>query len=135
MAFGQAVLNPSQSVAIGIGLGAVDAFIFSTHLPNAADVRTAQPGNADVDATRRQAVGLCIAVNGLVSVMTRNWDVFLIGGIVTVGIAFFYAHANAVDPSTGKMAEPGNAKAVPDQDNAGSYPMADYGYSSGTEAA
>jgi hypothetical protein len=134
MAF-KSILNPSQSVAIGIGLGAVDAFIFSSHLPNAADVRTANPGNNDVDATRRQAVGLCIAINGLASVMTRDWNVFLIGGIVTVGLAFFYVHANAVDPSTGKMVEPGNAKAVPEQDNANAYTMPDYGYSSGSEAA
>jgi hypothetical protein len=122
------ILAPGQSVAIGVGLGAVDMFIFNAHLPNAADVRTAAPQNTDIDTARRQATGLCIAINGLASVITRDWNVFLIGGVVTVGMSWLFAHANAVEPSTGKMAQqPGNANVSPDQDNANAYPLADYG--------
>lgn len=118
------ILNPSSTVAIGIGLGAVDAFIFSTHLPNIADVRSADPQNTDVDTCRRQAAGLCIAINGVVSVMTRDWDVFLIGGIVTVGMAWLYVHANSVHPSTGTMTAPGDAPTS--GDSAQMYPLPDY---------
>ena len=130
MAFFNSILSPSQSVAIGVGIGVVDAFIFSHGLPNMADVRSAKPQNKDIDATRRQATGACIAVNGLVSVMTRDWDVFLIGGIVTVALSWLYVHANAVDPSTGKMqgGEP-YAAGTADQDNAAGFPLADYDYS------
>ena len=124
----KSILAPGQSVAIGVGLGAVDMFIFNQHLPNVADVRTAKPQNTDVDTARRQAVGLCIAINGLASVITRDWNVFLIGGVVTVGIAYNYVHANAVTTATGKMqSEPGNSETSPDQDNAAAYPLPDYG--------
>ena len=111
----KSILNPSQAVATGIGIGVVDIFIFERHLPPMADIRTATPNNTDVDSTRRQATGMCIAVNGLVSLMTRDWNVFLIGGVVTVGLSFLTVHANAVNPQTGKM-EGGSAGSInPDQ--------------------
>lgn len=135
MAFFNSILSPSQSVAIGVGIGVVDAFIFAHGLPNMADVRSAKPQNNDIDATRRQATGACIAINGLVSVMTRDWDVFLIGGIVTVALSWLYVHANAVDPSTGRMqGDPYSAPAA-EQDNATGFPLADYDYSNGGEVA
>jgi hypothetical protein len=118
----KSILNPSQSVAIGVGIGVVDAFIFQQHLPPMADIRTATPQNTDVDAARRQATGMCIAVNGLVSVMTRDWNVFLIGGVVTVGLSYLTAHANAVNPQTGKM-EGSSPSINPDQ---ATYNLPDY---------
>ena len=48
----KSVLSPSETVAIGVGIGAVDAFIFSQHLPPVADIRTANPQTDDVDAAR-----------------------------------------------------------------------------------
>ena len=120
----KSILNPSQSVATGVGIGVVDLFVFNQHLPPMADIRTAQPHNTDVDAARRQATGMCIAVNGLVSLMTRDWNVFLIGGVVTVGMSYLAVHANALNPQTGKLdvgAPMLNAEATV-------YSMPDYGY-------
>jgi hypothetical protein len=122
MAILKSVLNPSETVAIGVGIGAVDAFIFAQHLPPVADIRTANPQNDDVDAARRQATGLCIAVNGFVSLITRDWNVFLIGGIVTVGMSYITAHANSVNPATGKM--DGSAPSIAPEGQA--YPLPDY---------
>lgn len=118
------ILNPGETIAIGVGLGAVDAFIFSQHLPAVADVRTATPQNTDVDASRRSATGLCIALNGLVSVMTRDWNVFLIGGVVTAGISWVYAHANTVHPATGTVMAPGESTGSGDPSS--SFSLADY---------
>ena len=126
----KSILSPQHSVAVGVAIGAVDVFIFNQHIPNFADIRSAQPLNDDVDAGRRQATIMCTAVNGLVSLMTRDWNVFLIGGIVTVGLSWFAAHANAVNPQTGKLNAPGGESIAPDMN---SYPMPDY--SSGSEAA
>lgn len=128
----KSILNPEHSVAIGVGIGAVDLFIFEKHLPPIADIRTANQGNTDIETARKQATWLCIGVNGLVSVMTRDWNVFLIGGLVTASMSWLYAHANAVNPETGKMSAPGNVTSLA-PDMAAQYPMADYGY--GSEAA
>lgn len=118
----QSVLKPSETVAIGVGIGVVDAFIFERHLPPMADIRTATPQNDDVDAARRQATGLCIAINGFVSLITRDWNVFLIGGVVTVGLSYISAHANSVNPATGKM-DAGPETLAPEQQ---AYPLPDY---------
>lgn len=107
------ILNPSQSVGVGIGIAAVDLLVFSQHVPSIADVRTAspnnpnkpgKPGNPDVESARRQAVIYCVGINGFISLITRDWNVFLIGGIATVAMSYITAHANAINPATGKMA-------------------------------
>ncbi len=107
------ILNPSQSVGVGIGIAAVDLLIFQMHLPPITDIRTAsptnpknpgKPGNPDVESARRQAVVYCVGVNGLISLITRDWNVFLIGGMATVAMSYISAHANAINPQTGKMA-------------------------------
>jgi|SRR6267154_1803024 len=116
------ILSPTASVATGIGIGVVDVFLFERHLPPTADVRTATPHNDDVDASRRQATALCIAVNGLVSLMTRDWNVFLIGGIITVGLNVTAVHANALNPQTGKM-DGGTPSINPEQNM---YSLPDY---------
>jgi hypothetical protein len=125
----KSVLKPDQSVAIGIGIGVVDLFIFEKALPSMADVRTANPGNTDVETARKQATITAVAVNGLVSVMTRDWNVFLIGGAITASMSWLYVHANAVNPSTGKMSEgtPVMGGSNANSDQTAMYPLPDYG--------
>jgi hypothetical protein len=130
----KSILNPSQSVAIGVGIGAVDVFVFQQHLPPMADVRTANPHNDDVDAARRQATGLCIAINGLVSVMTRDWNVFLIGGVVTVGLSYLTVHANALNPVTGKL-DAGGAGGASINPEEAAYNLPDYSADTEQDAA
>lgn len=98
------ILDPKASVAVGIGIGAVDLLIFNQMLPNTADIRTARPQNTDVETERRKAVIYCVGVNGFISLVTRDWTVFLIGGMVTIGMSYMVAHANEINPDTGKMA-------------------------------
>jgi hypothetical protein len=125
------ILNPPAKIGVGLGLAAVDAYIFNTHMPSVADVRTAEPQNTDADAARRSATGLCIAINGLASVMAHDWDIFLIGGAVTAGLSWVYAHANTVHPATGTTMAPGESadttSSTPD-----AYSMPDYSDDSGS---
>lgn len=124
----KSILNPTASVAVGIGLAAVDLWIFTNHVPPIADIRTADPGNADVETARRQATIMSVAVNGLVSVMTGDWNVFLIGGAVTAGFSFLLCHANAVHPATGTMKSPEENTAIATSNGEAGYNLPDYGY-------
>lgn len=110
----KSILNPSQSVAVGLGIGAVDLLIFDRMVPGVADIRTARPNNPDIETTRRQATIYCVGVNGFISLITRDWNVFLIGGGITLAMSYLLAHANAVNPDTGKMAGPGEASIAPE---------------------
>ena len=119
----KSILNPSQSVGVGIGIGAVDLLIFSHFLPSITDVRSANPQNSDVETARRQATITCVGINGLVSLMTRDWNVFLIGGAVTAAMSWMIVHANTVHPQTGTVQSPGESAA---SSNMNMYPLPDY---------
>jgi hypothetical protein len=122
----RSILNPSQSVGVGIGIGAVDLLVFSHFVPAITDIRSANPENDDVETARRQATIYCVGINGLVSLMTRDWNVFLIGGAVTAAMSWLVIHANTVHPQTGTMQAPGEKAAA---DNTNMYPLPDYSMS------
>lgn len=128
MAFGKSILNPSQSVGVGVGIGAVDLLIFNRMIPGIADIRTARPQNADIETVRKQAVITCVGVNGFISLITRDWNVFLIGGIVTISMSYLTAHANAVNPETGKMAGPTEQSIAPEMEG---FALSDYSMQQG----
>jgi hypothetical protein len=123
MALPKSILNPSQSVAVGVGISALDLLIFSHFVPSLTDVRSAKPQNSDVETARRQATMYCIGINGLVSLMTRDWNVFLIGGMTTAAMSWLVVHANTVHPQTGTMQSPGEASQA---SNENMYPLPDY---------
>jgi hypothetical protein len=123
MALPKSILNPSQSVAVGVGISALDLLIFSHFVPSLTDVRSAKPQNSDVETARRQATMYCIGINGLVSLMTRDWNVFLIGGMTTAAMSWLVVHANTVHPQTGTMQSPGESA---QSSNENMYPLPDY---------
>lgn len=110
----KSILSPTASVATGIGVGAVDLLIFDRMIPGIADIRTAAPKNKDIETVRRQATIYCAGVNGFISLITRDWNVFLIGGMVTIAMSYLIAHANEVNPATGKMTAPAETSIGPD---------------------
>lgn len=122
----KSVLSPSQSVATGVGIGVVDLFIFDRHLPAMADIRTADPQDTDIDASRRAATGQCIAINALVFLMTRDWNVFLIGGAITASMSWLVAHANTVHPATGSVVGPADTYAPTASELSDQYAMPSY---------
>lgn len=89
-----------------------------------ADVRMADPFDNDMESAERHALFMSIAFTGLVSVLTRSKEVFIIGGAVILFEDFSIKHANAVHPDTGKMANP-SAPSL-DISAAESFPMTDY---------
>ena len=119
----KSILNPSAAVGVGIGISALDLLIFSHFVPSVTDVRSANPQNGDVETARRQATIYCVGVNGLVSLMTRDWNVFLIGGATTAAMSWLVIHANTVHPQTGTMQSPGESAQA---SNTNMYPLPDY---------
>ena len=94
---------------------------------NIADIRLAEPFDADMESAERRALFASLAFTGIVAVLTRSKEVFIIGGAVILFEDFTIKHANAVNPDTGKMAHPGAPSL--DISNVESFPMTDYGYS------
>lgn len=117
------VLKPESSVLTGLAEGAAIVAIYTMTLPNTTDVRAAAPHNTDVEAARKRAAWTSGAVLGVVFLLTRDVNSFLLGGAVLAGIDFHYKHADAVSPATGKMTTP---PAEPDAGQASVHPLHDY---------
>jgi hypothetical protein len=96
-----------QAVTIGLGEAAVVYMIYSHALPSHTDIRSADPHNTDVEAARKRAAwhsGLFVA---LLFLIHRDKDATLIAAAALTGIDLTIKHANAVSPSTGRMANRG----------------------------
>lgn len=130
MAVLNSILKPESSVLTGLAEGAAIVAIYTASLPNTADVRTAAPHNTDVEAARKRAAWTSGGVLGVIFLLTRDLNSFLIGGAVLAAIDFHYKHADAVSPATGKATLP---PAEPDQ--ASVHPLHDYADATGELAA
>lgn len=121
------VLKPDSSVTIGLAEAAAVYVIYQAALPNHADIRTAPAHNTDIEAARKRAAWKAASILALVFLLTQDVNSALIGGAALGGIDLMTKHANAVNPSTGKIGEPVSAAVAAEQGNDVAFPVPDYG--------
>ena len=126
---------PEGSITVGLAEAAAVYVIYQSALPNHSDIRTAAPHNTDIEASRKRAAWKAASILGLVFLITQDLNSFLIGGMALAGIDVMVKHANAVSPSTGKIAAaaaPGQAveldTATPLPDYSDAQPNEDMGF-------
>jgi hypothetical protein len=76
--------------------------IYSQGLPSVADIRTAAPGNKDIEATERGAAWMAAGVVAGVSLIAKDPTIFILGGATVIGLSWWTKHANMVNPEHGK---------------------------------
>jgi hypothetical protein len=112
----KSVLKPEGSITIGLGEAAAVYVIYQSALPNHSDIRSADPHNTDIEASRKRAAWKAASILGLVFLITQDVNSFLIGGAALAGIDLMVKHANAVHPATGKMAGSDGGPGAPGTD-------------------
>jgi hypothetical protein len=115
---------PEGSITVGLAEAAAVYVIYQSALPNHSDIRSADPHNTDVEASRKRAAWKAASILGLVFLITQDLNSFLIGGAALAGIDLMVKHANAVHPATGKTAGPAAASGAVELDTA--TPLPDY---------
>ena|ERR1700679_3994713 len=110
-------LGPRNELTAGILVGAVDALIWTHFMPSIADIKEVTQFNGNIESTERTALLVCTGFTLVTAGFARSARVFAIGGLVILALDYATKHANAVNPSTGAMADDGTAT---------SYPMPDY---------
>jgi hypothetical protein len=112
-------LAPDSATQVGI-LTAVGVYlIYNNALPSIADIRQAPPHDGDVESARKAAAWKSAALIGLVFLVARDFNSYIISGAALVGLDYMYKHHNTVNPGTGKVdANTGGATV---------YAMPDYG--------
>lgn len=97
-------LRSEVSIGMGLAVAALVYGVYSNVTPNMADIRAAEPGNGDVDSTRKQAAWMSAGVVSGVSLIAKDPTIFVIGGSMVIALDWFHRHANEVDPRTGRAA-------------------------------
>lgn len=96
------LLPPQTSLGVALATVTVVGFVYSKALPPVADMRVADSQNRDLSSSERAATLASAGAVAAISLIARDPDIFIIGGIFTIGMAWWHRHANLVDPATGK---------------------------------
>jgi len=127
----KSLLKPENGVMAGLAEAGAVYVIYQSALPTHTDIRSADAHNTDVEASRKRAAWKSAAILGVVFLITQDVNAFLIGGAALGGIDLMVKHANAVTPSTGKMA----GTDVSSTDNVNAFPLPDYNDSNDSDLA
>jgi hypothetical protein len=113
----------SHGAQVGVLLGIADYFVFQHTLPGTvSEIRLAEPFDQFVEGSEREALYLCIGLNGLVALFMRNWDTFVVSSAMLVVLDFAYKHANAVSPASNTMQAPNSTGQLSGNEQAYSLP-------------
>ena len=77
--------------------------IYNNALPTAADIRLGPANDGDVESSRKSAAWKSAALIGLVFLVARDLNSYIISGGALVGIDYMYKHHNAIEPTTGRL--------------------------------
>jgi len=120
MAFKSILRSPSEGVMVGLGTAIAVALIYNSQLPSGADIRAGNPNNSDIESARKAAAWKSAGLIGLVFLVTRDLNAFIISGATLTGVDYAAKHHNAINPGSGKLqsdsttAAPSNVYSMPD---------------------
>lgn len=91
------MLKPNENLMLAAAVVAVVYGTYNIALPTIADTR-GQPGNVpDIDKAEKAATWASVAVVSGISLLAKSPEVFVVGGLATVGLAWTFKHASKVD--------------------------------------
>lgn len=93
-------LTPEGKMGLSLTTAVLVYGIYQLQLPPAVDVRTVEAGDADVQSAERAATWTALAAVSGIALVSKAPEVFVIGGIMTVALAWTYRHADQVNPLT-----------------------------------
>lgn len=99
-------LKPEISIGVGLAVATVVYGIYQTSMPPVTDVRVAPSQDMHINASRNTSAWTAAAVVAGVSLIAKDPTVFTIGGAMVIALDWWYRHANAVHPSTGRVMSP-----------------------------
>jgi len=99
----KSILKPDGSVTLGMATAITVWAIFDKSLPDTATIHATDPGDINVEQARKKAVYTSAAVLGIVTLMTKDVNVFILGGVVLFALDMHTRHANASSPATGAL--------------------------------
>lgn len=95
-------LKPDASIMVALATGTLVYGIYQTHVPTTADVRTVEQMNTDIESAERQAAWTSATVVSGISLVSKDPNPLILGGVMIIILSWTKRHANMVNPLTGK---------------------------------
>lgn len=109
------ILKPEGSVTLGATVAALVYGVYSYSVPDMATVQATLPHDEAIESGRKRAAWTSAAVVSAISLITKDKTVFVLGGLMILGLDWHARHANSVHPETGKMVLATNKSYMPAQ--------------------
>lgn len=97
------ILKPEGSVTLGAATAALVYGVYSYSVPDMATVQATLPHDDAIESGRKRAAWTSAAVVAAISLIAKDKTVFVLGGLMVLGLDWHARHANSVHPETGKM--------------------------------
>lgn len=91
-------------LGLALATGALVYGVYQIQMPRTTDLRTMEPGNEDAQGAEKAATWTAAAAVAGISLLAKSPEVFIVGGLMTMALAWTYRHADAVNPYTKKAA-------------------------------
>jgi hypothetical protein len=111
---------------VGAANGGVIAAIYNGAIPTVANIRVSEPGDDDIEKSRKQAAWTSAGFLGFMFLLTRDRNSLLIGGLVLAAVDMMVKHANGYNTLTGVLHTGTDDQVRLSDDAAQVYPMANY---------
>jgi hypothetical protein len=96
-------LKPDSATTVGLLTAAGVYLIYQNSLPSVTDILSADPHDDTVEKARRMAAIKSAALIGVVFLVSRDYNSYIISGASLIGLDYLHKHANAVNPATNKL--------------------------------
>lgn len=100
------ILKPDGSVALGLATGILVYAVYDRSLPPTAVIHATDAQDMNVDAARKKAAWASAGVVSIVTLLTKDVNILILGGAVLFALDFHTRHANASNPETGDLVSP-----------------------------
>jgi hypothetical protein len=97
------ILKPDGSIALGIATMIFVAFIYDRELPDMATIHATDAGDINVDAARKKAAWASAEAVSGVTLLTKDTNILVLGGITLFALDMHTRHANMSNPVTGAL--------------------------------
>jgi hypothetical protein len=102
MAF-TSILKPDGSVVIGVATMVAMYTIYDRSLPDAATMHATTANDINIEAGRKKATYTAAGALSVITLLTKDVNVFILGGITLFALDFHARHANASNKDTGEL--------------------------------
>ena len=99
-------LDRKTSVGVGLATMALVWGTYSQVTPKVVDLRVGRAGDHDAAAAEKVARWTAGGLVVVISVLSKDATVFIMGGTAVIAFSWMHRHANLVNPETGMASVP-----------------------------